>query len=138
MNVKLPNNIPRILHIFNNDIEKMRELIYPVTVSDKGTAEVIEKVHKETVYLLDVHSAVSVAGVFDFIKRNPEFRDHKFGAFLTAEPAKFPEKMKKITGFEPPMPAKLRQQLKAKEKNVFSLAAHDMDGLRAVVYETKD
>lgn len=137
MNVKLPNNIPRILHIFNGSMEKMQQLVFPVTVTDQQTAESMKKVYKETGYLMDVHSAVAVTGVFEFIRKNPEFRDHKYGAFLTADPAKFPEKIKSIMGFEPPLPAKLKKQMNAGEKNVFSLAANDMDGLKAIVYETR-
>ncbi len=136
MNVKRPNNIPRILYIFNQDLQKMRELIYPVTVDDKKTAEIIQKVYEEKNYLLDVHSAVSLAGVFEFLDKNPEYKNFKIGAFLTAEPAKFSEKIKNIIGFEPSIPDKLRRQLNSPEKNVFSLQANDLMGLKKIVCQT--
>ncbi|MDD5067763.1 MAG: threonine synthase [bacterium] len=137
MNVKQPNNIPRILYIFDNDMDKMQKLIYPVTISDKRTADIMRQVYKDQNYLLDVHSAVSMAGVFDFLERHPKYRDYKIGAFLTAEPAKFPEKIKSIMGFEPPIPEKLKKQLAAPEKNVFSLKANDLKGLQEIVYNTR-
>ncbi len=136
MNVKKPNNIPRIIYIFNKDIKKMKDVIYPVTVDDEKTKEIIKQVYSEKNYLLDVHSAVSLAGVFDFIEKNPQYKDIKIGAFFTAHPAKFPEKIESIMGFEPPMPDKLKKQLNTPDKNVFSLNAYDMDGLKNIVNET--
>ena len=141
MNVKIPNNIPRILHIFNNDIKKMQEMIYPITVDDDTTAAVIKKVYDEKNYLLDVHSAVSIEGVFKFLEENPQYKKYKAGAFLTAHPAKFPEKIEKIMGFAPDVPDKLGKQMDAPEKNVFGLKADDsarlMDGLREIVLQTQ-
>ena len=136
MNVKKPNNIPRILYIFNNNIEKMQELIYPVTINDETTARTIKKVYEEKNYLLDVHSAVSLAGVFEFLDRNPDCKDTKIGAFLTALPAKFPEKIENILGFSPDTPDKLKEQQDKPDKNVFNLKADDMQGLRDIVCQT--
>ncbi len=138
MNVKKPNNIPRILYIFDNNIQKMKEIIYPVTIDDKKTEEIIRKVYNESGYLLDVHSAVSLAGVFDFLEKNSEYKGTKIGAFFTAHPAKFPEKIERIMGFEPPMPEKLLRQLDTPDTNVFSLDAFDMEGLKNIVHQTVD
>lgn len=136
MNVKRPNNIARILYLFNNDIDKMQNLIYPVTIDDQKTAEIMKKVYKEKNYLLDVHSAVSLAGVFDFLEKNPQHKDTKIGAFLTAHPAKFIDKIEKIMGFTPEIPDKLLKQLDMPETNVYSLDAHDMKGLKSIVDQT--
>lgn len=137
MNVKKPNNIPRILYIFNNNIKKMQELIYPVTINDKTTAQIIKKVYKEKNYLLDVHSAVSLEGVFEFLNKNPKYKQYKIGAFLTAHPAKFPEKIEKIMGFSPEIPERIQKQLTSPEKNVYSLKANDLKGLKEIVHQTQ-
>ena len=136
MNVKKPNNIPRILYIFKNNIQMMKEIIYPVTVDDEETANIIRKVYDEKGYLLDVHSAVSLKGVFDFLDNNPQYRNYKIGAFLTAHPAKFPDKIKNIMGFYPEIPEKLKEQENLPEKNLYSLKANDMAGLKEIVYKT--
>ncbi|MBU1077662.1 MAG: threonine synthase [Spirochaetes bacterium] len=137
MNVKLPNNIPRILYLFKNNIKKMQELIYPVTIDDDKTVQVIKKVYKEKNYLLDVHSAVALAGVFEFLENNPEYKKYKIGAYLTAHPAKFSDKIEKVMGFSPEMPEKLKSQENMPEKNVHSLDANDMKGLKEIVCETQ-
>jgi len=136
MNVKKPNNIPRILYIFKNDIKKMRDIIFPVTVDDKKTADIINQVYQEKGYLLDVHSAVAMYGSFEFLKQNPKFKNIKIGTFLTAHPAKFPDKIKNIIGFYPPIPAKLKLRLDSEEKNLFSIEANNMDKLRDIVEQT--
>jgi len=138
MNVKKPNNIPRILYIFNNDIKKMQKIIYPVTIDDEKTKETIKKVYKEKKYLLDVHSAVSLAGVFEFLEKNPEYQHYKIGAFLTALPAKFPEKIEKIMGFSPDMPEELQKQINLPDKNVHTLKANDMKALKEIVIMTNE
>ncbi len=137
MNVKYPNNIQRILYIFNRNIERMKDLVYPVTISDDKTAEIIKKVYKEKNYLLDVHSAVSLAGVFDFLENNPQYKNYKIGAFLTAHPAKFSDKIENILGFSPEMPEKLKEKASMDDKNVYSLEANDLDGLKLIVEKTQ-
>ena len=136
MNVKKPNNIPRILYIFNNDIKKMQEIIHPVTIDDEKTANTIKQVYKEKNYLLDVHSAISLAGVFEFLNKNPDNKNYKIGAFLTALPAKFPGKIEKIMGFTPDIPDKLQKQLNMPDKNVFSLESDNIEGLKEIVFQT--
>jgi threonine synthase len=136
MNVKLPNNIPRILYLFKNDIKRMQEVIFPVTVDDEETARTIKKVYEEKGYILDVHSAVALAGTFRFLEKNPEFRKRKTGVFLTADPAKFPEKIKKILGFEPQAPEKLKKQLAAPDKEVYPVSADDLVAFRAIIKRT--
>ena len=133
MNVKLPNNIPRILYIFNNDIHKMQGLIQPVTIDDKKTADTIRKVYQEKGYILDVHSAVALAGTWDHLEKTPEDLRCKTAVFFTAHPAKFPDKIEKILGFKPDLPEKLRLQMDAPELNVHSLNACDIKGLKRIV-----
>ncbi len=127
MNVKKPNNIPRILYLFNNDLQRMRELIVPVTVDDDETARTIRRVYAETGCILDVHGAVAVAGALHYRERYGS--EVQLGAFLTADPGKFPEKLEKILGFRPPLPERLQQQAALPEVNVHPLAAGDLDGL---------
>ncbi len=136
MNVKIPNNIPRILYIFNNDIKRMQHDIYPVTVSDDETAAMIRRVYEEKNYILDVHSAVALAGTMRFREKNPQYQEMKTGVYFTAEPSKFPEKIKAVLGFEPPIPEKLRIKLETKDQKVWQIRANDMVALNKIVFET--
>ena len=138
MNVKKPNNIPRILYIFKNDIKKMQTQISPVTINDEETADIIKKVYKEKNYILDVHSAVALAGTFKFLEENPQYKETKIGVFFTADPAKFSEKIENILGFKPPIPEKLQKKLATPDSKVYELSAHDMTGLKNIVFETSE
>jgi len=135
MNVRFPNNIPRILSIYNSDISVMASEIWPVTITDEKTAETIKKIYKKTGMILDVHSAVAYAGAMEFLEKNPSFRNYKTGIFFTAHPAKFPEKIEKILGFKPPLPNKLKEQLEKKECNLKRLKAGDKKTLLKIVNE---
>ena len=130
MNVKKPNNIPRILYFFNRDLAKMRELIVPVTVDDELTGATIRRVYAETGYLLDVHGAVAVAGALHYRQRYGD--EIKLGTFLTADPGKFPDKIAKIVGFRPPLPERLARQAELPERNVHRLKPRDLAGLAAI------
>jgi len=137
MNVKKPNNIPRILYLFNKDLNKMKKIIYPVTITDEETGETIKKVYAEKKYLLDVHSAVSMAGIFRFLQGNEEYKKYKIVGYLTAHPAKFPEKIKKIMGFEPEIPEKLKTQLSLSDKNLFYVEGGDIEKLKKIICQTQ-
>lgn len=133
MNVRRPNNIPRILVLYRSDIARMREEIWPVTVSDEETAATIREVYRRTGNILDVHSAVAWAGTLRFREAHPDLRRLKTVVFFTAHPAKFPEKIEAILGFPPPLPPKLARQFAAEEREVRTLAPGDLTGLRRLI-----
>jgi threonine synthase len=58
MDVNLPNNLPRFMWIFDNDLSAVRQVVEAVKVTDEETVETIKRVHAETGYLLDPHTAV--------------------------------------------------------------------------------
>jgi threonine synthase len=136
MNVKVPNNIPRILYLFGRDITRMQAMVIPVTVSDEETRTMIRKTYDEKGYILDVHGAVALAGTFKVLKANPQLEGIKIGVYLTADPAKFPEKISEVLGFEPPVPQKLKVKLDSEDKKIWSVQAGDLEGLRKIVEST--
>lgn len=136
MNVKVPNNIPRILYLFERDIAKMQELVIPVTVSDEETRAMIRKTYDEKGYILDVHGAVALAGTLKAYESNPRLEGMKTGVYLTADPAKFPEKIFEVLGFEPPVPEKLKVKLESEDKRIWGIQADDLEGLRGIVEST--
>ncbi len=136
MNVKLPNNIPRILYLFNNNMEEMQRMISPITVTDEETSKIIKKTYDEKGYILDVHGAVALAGTLKFQENFPQYRDVKTGVFLTADPSKFPEKISRILGFEPPIPEKLKKKLDTDDSHVWNIDADDRAAFNRIVMET--
>ncbi len=76
------------------------------------TRETIARVHAETGYLLDPHTAVGVAAA-QAVERDPAI---PMVVLATAHPAKFPDIVEQATGCRPELPERLRWQATAKER----------------------
>ncbi|MCP4552162.1 MAG: threonine synthase [Bacteroidetes bacterium] len=84
MDVSNPSNIVRILHLYEDDILRLKEDIQCKTVNDDETISSIRAVYKKFDYLMDPHSAVAYHSLKSSIKK------HQNGIFLaTASPHKF-------------------------------------------------
>ncbi len=95
MDVGDPSNFYRLLEIFGDDIDKMRNLISGERVSDEATRQTIEQIRKSSGYLLDPHGAVGYTALEKYVQVNRPVN----GIFLeTAHPAKFADVMEEITG----------------------------------------
>jgi threonine synthase len=113
MDVGAPSNFERMAAHFS--LDEMRRLILGVSVSDEETRETIVKVHGETGYFLDPHSAVGWKGVDKmFAKDNPNSRflsEGPVGVLSTAHPAKFSETVEPLIG-PVPLPDSLARAMK--------------------------
>ncbi len=90
MDVGNPSNVDRLLHLYKNDVLKMTEDIHCRTVTDEQTLNVIRKVHANSGYLMDPHTAVAYHSLKSGLKA------HQNGIFLsTASPQKFDYVVKK-------------------------------------------
>jgi threonine synthase len=86
MDVGDPSNLPRVLEIFDQDVDELKRVMTAVTVSDAATTETMKRVFAENNYVLDPHGAVGYRGLADHLLMGPEDR----GIFLeTAHPIKF-------------------------------------------------
>jgi threonine synthase len=103
MDVGAPSNFERMSAHFS--LEQMRKIILGVSVNDEQTRETIVRVHEQTGYFLDPHSAVGWKGV-DILYANNKIQEGSVGILCTAHPAKFSETVEPLTG-APPMPASL-------------------------------
>ena len=70
-------------------------------------------------------------------EKHPELRKYKTAVFLTAHPAKFPDKIRDILGAEPPVPEKLKKTVESPDKTVFPLEAGDLKGLIKIVQKAR-
>jgi threonine synthase len=106
MDVGAPSNFERMAAHFS--LDEMRRLILGVSVTDAETRETIVKVHGETGYFLDPHSAVGWKGVD---KHSRCLSEGPVGVLSTAHPAKFAETVEPLIG-PAPLPESLARAMK--------------------------
>jgi threonine synthase len=113
MDVGAPSNFERMAAHFS--LDEMRRLILGVSVTDAETRETIVKVHGETGYFLDPHSAVGWKGVDKLLEKNDAnsrlLSEGPIGALSTAHPAKFSETVEPLIG-PAPLPDSLARAMK--------------------------
>lgn len=118
MNVGHPSNLARFFELYGGtvdkngivykypDLEKIRQHIFSVSVSDEDTKETIKRVYDLFGVLLEPHGAVGWRGLEIYLER--------FGNFPlcvsleTAHPAKFPEEIKELLGIIPNTPDSMK------------------------------
>ena len=115
MNVGHPSNLARLFSLYGGqmdetgqvarqpDLSAMREEIYAVSISDEETRQTIREAYSQYKVLLEPHGAVGWAGLVRYLK---EFGDWSPAVSLeTADPAKFPDEIVRLTGVNPPLPS---------------------------------
>lgn len=114
MDVGNPGNFVRILRLFDDNIEKLREKMTAVSVSDETTAETMREVYGQYGYVLDPHGAVGYRALADFLGENPKQK----GFFLaTAHPVKF-DSVREITGTVGEVPAAVQELLSRPKQSI--------------------
>lgn len=95
MDVGNPSNFVRILEIFRNKLDVLRQHLMAISISDAETCDVIARVYREQGYMLDPHGAVGFLALEKYLLAHPQGK----GIFLeTAHPVKFPEVVEAATG----------------------------------------
>jgi len=122
MNVGHPSNLARFVALYGGimdekgeihkmpDMEKIRQEIYAVSVTDAETRQSIRSAWDNYKLLLEPHGAVGWHGLEVFMKDNPEFDTpgQLCVSLETAHPAKFPEQIREILNFDPELPPSLQ------------------------------
>lgn len=94
MDVGDPSNFERVLVTFGRHVNRLREVLTAVSVSDTLTKETMKEVFDNTSYVLDPHGAVGYRALADALSSSRSDR----GIFLeTAHPVKF-ESVETIVG----------------------------------------
>jgi threonine synthase len=79
-------------------------LFHGFALDDAGTLEEIRRLHRESGYLADPHTAIGTAAAR---ARAPEDPTIPVNVAATAHPAKFPDAVERATGLRPPLPPRL-------------------------------
>ncbi|MEN8209610.1 MAG: threonine synthase [Candidatus Fermentibacteria bacterium] len=128
MNVGHPSNIPRLVQLYGGnmdehgaistapDLDRIREDMYAISVTDAETEAMISSAYKEHSLLLEPHGSVGWAALQRFLSETGDDTDQLYISLETAHPAKFPEKIREILSFDPELPPSL-QGLEEKEES---------------------
>jgi threonine synthase len=119
MNVGHPSNLARLValyggmmdesgKIFNEaDLDAMRTELWSTSISNAKTRETIQKAWSQHKLLLEPHGAVGWAGLMEYCEKHPCDQQQLCVSLETAHPAKFPEEIEKLLGFDPELPPSL-------------------------------
>ena len=85
MDVSDPSNWPRIMALFNNDSEQLKQVVSATLKTDEQTFRAMKDLQSKG-YISEPHTAIAYAGLVDTLKEGEQ------GVFIsTAHPAKFIE-----------------------------------------------
>ncbi|MEB2775732.1 threonine synthase [Algoriphagus sp. D3-2-R+10] len=112
MDVGNPSNFPRLLALYGDDANVLKDNVKGYFYSDEETIEAMQAV-KKMGYTLDPHGAVGYKGLKDFMTANAGFQ----GVFLeTAHPGKFRETVEKALDLKLTLPERLAAFMDGEKK----------------------
>lgn len=105
MDVGNPSNFARLLALYDNNLNAIRQDVQGFSTSDDQTRAAIAEVFQRYGYVVDPHSAIGYVGAKEYLQNGP-------AVFLaTAHPAKFPEIVEEVTGQKTEPPPSLKSAL---------------------------
>ncbi|MCL4111637.1 UNVERIFIED_CONTAM: hypothetical protein GTU68_002053 [Idotea baltica] len=118
MDVGNPSNFKRLMDLFDNDVEQVKELITSYSFNDEETLVALKEINDKYNYVACPHTAVAYLGMKQFLKKNPDYQ----GIFqATAHPSKFIDIVEKTLGKSVEIPETL-SVLMDKEKQATFMA----------------
>ncbi|WP_080780522.1 threonine synthase [Chryseobacterium phocaeense] len=115
MDVGDPSNFTRILELFGQQFEQLKDMISGYSINDELTLQTIQEVHKKYGYLLEPHGAVAYASLEQYLIEHPG----KKGLILgTAHPVKFPDAVEKATNIKVEIPSGLKDLMNTEKKTI--------------------
>ena len=124
MDVGDPSNFIRILKIFRDDFDSLKETLSGFRFTDDETREALKEIHEISGYIADPHGAVGYLGLKEYLKDHPE----KYGIFLeTAHPVKFLDTVEDSLNIKVDIPERLKDTLSKTKK---SIEIQDYQGLK--------
>ncbi len=115
MDVGDPSNFVRIMELFGQNFESLKNKISGYSVNDEQTINTITEVYKKYKYILEPHSAVAFASMEQYLNGNPEKKGFILG---TAHPVKFPDAVEKAIKVKIEIPESLNDLMKKEKKTV--------------------
>ena len=122
MNVGHPSNLARLVALYGGvmdekgfiskqaDLSLMQKELYSMSITDEMTRQTIKETWENHNVLLEPHGAVGWAGLNAFLadEGKDSEREQLFISLETAHPAKFPEEINHLLGFDPELPPSLQ------------------------------
>ncbi len=114
MDVGDPSNFERMLWLFDGDVDRMRQVVAGSRHDDAETGRIMRRVHQDSGYLLDPHTAVGYLGLRHRLAALPEPAP---GVVLaTAHPAKFRHEIEPLLGLRVELPRRLQRCLELESR----------------------
>lgn len=117
MDVGNPSNFERLLALFDNDWKRIRTMVLGAVASDEETEETMNSVAAGKDLLVCPHTAVGIRASREALADGLDDEDLVI-SLATADPAKFPEIVSRVTGREPAIPPSLAEFTKRKKQSV--------------------
>jgi threonine synthase len=123
MDVGNPSNFVRILELFDQEFQSLKNVMSSFSFSDEETKNIFKEVYLNNNYLLDPHGAVGYAALKKYLDQNP---NHK-GMFLeTAHPVKFYDVVEPVIGAKVSIPVAVNDLLGLKKESIKMDAEYDL------------
>jgi threonine synthase len=115
MDVGNPSNFVRVMKLFHQQLNEVKNMLSSYTVNDEITRQTIKTVFEKLHYILDPHGAVGYYALNKYLNEHP---DNK-GFFLeTAHPVKFPDTVEEVTNTKIPFPETVQYLLHKEKQSV--------------------
>jgi len=127
MDVGNPSNFARMMDLYGNDVEKVRDEIAAYSYNNDQTAECMKKVFDEFNYVMCPHTAVAYLGMEDFVFDN-DLNPYYINSVIlsTAHPVKFGEIVEPLIEAHIKIPARLENIINGKKQSVVMSADFDV------------
>jgi len=116
MDVGNPSNFARMMDIYDNDVENVRDSIEAYSYNNEQTADCIRNVFEQYNYLMCPHTAVGYLGLDEYVYENDLNPLYVNGVILaTAHPVKFGEVVEPLIGRQVQIPDRLKSIIDGKK-----------------------
>lgn len=114
MDVGDPSNFIRILQLFGNDFNQLKQSFSSYSFTDIETCEAMKSIYEKSGYIADPHGAVGYLGLKKY-----GLGAEDYGIFLeTAHPVKFLDTVEKTLGIKVAVPEQIQSIMKKEKKSV--------------------
>jgi threonine synthase len=132
MDVGNPSNFYRLLALYGNDAQLLRQKVKGYYFDDKQTKEAMQQVKAQQGYTMDPHGAVGYLGLKKFMEQHA---DTYTGIFLeTAHPAKFRAVVEETLQIPVPLPARL-EAFQSGQKQTIAMD-NDFEAFKNFLFQT--
>ena len=127
MDVGNPSNFTRMMDLYGNDAEKVREDIAAYSYNNDQTADCIKKVFNDYNYVMCPHTAVGYLGMDEFVYENDLNPYYINGIILaTAHPVKFGDVVEPLIEAHIHIPERLKSIINGKKQSVLMSVDFDI------------